>query len=95
MNHFISGALVMGYMVAGLYFLRFWNTTRDRLFAFFSLAFWVLALQRLLLAITTADIQGKNETVEGHPFLYVMRLLAFILILVAIIDKNRAVDTQT
>ena len=78
----VSGLLVMGYAVAGLFFLRFWRETRDRLFGIFAGAFWLLALQRLLLALFQ---DPDNEQV----WLYGIRLLAFVLILVAIIDKNR------
>ena len=83
MEQFVSGAITMGYLVAGLFFLRFWKTTRDSLFVFFAVAFWVLAGQRLALAVTT-------RTVEDLTFLYVVRLLAFVLILVAIVEKNRS-----
>ena len=82
LNQLVSGAIIMGYIVAGLFFLSFWKRTRDRLFAFFAVAFWVLAGQRLALALTT-------QTQEDQIFLYVVRLFAFILILVAIADKNR------
>jgi len=82
MDQFISGAITMAYLVAGLFFWRFWRTTRDRLFAFFAVAFWVLSVQRFALALTT-------QTVEDQIFLYVVRLFAFLLILVAIVDKNR------
>lgn len=82
MNQLVSGAMVMAYMVAGLFFLRFWRQTRDRLFAMFSAAFWILAVQRLSLGLTT-------ETTENVTWLYVIRLVAFLLILAAIIDKNR------
>jgi zinc transporter ZupT len=78
----VSGVLVMGYAVAGLFFLRFWRETRDRLFGIFAGAFWLLALQRLLLALFQ---DPNNEQV----WLYGIRLLAFVLILFAIIDKNR------
>ncbi|MBW3637422.1 MAG: hypothetical protein KY445_13320, partial [Armatimonadetes bacterium] len=78
----VSGAIVMGYTVVGLFFLRFWKQSRDRLFAFFALAFFILGVQRLVLALTT-------QTNEGSLMLYVIRLLAFGLILAAIIDKNR------
>jgi hypothetical protein len=80
---FISGLLVMGYAVAGLFFLRFWKLSRDRLFAFFAAAFWLLALQRGALATLESDRQ------IGSAWLYVVRLLAFLLILAAIVDKNR------
>jgi hypothetical protein len=82
MEQLISGAMTMGYIVAGLFFLRFWNRTRDRLFVLFSLAFFVLAAQRLALALTSHLVE------DDTPF-YVVRLLAYALILVAIIDKNR------
>jgi hypothetical protein len=78
----VSGLLVMGYAVAGLFFLRFWRETRDRLFGIFAGAFWLLAVQRALLALFQ---DPDNEQV----WLYGIRLLAFVLILVAIIDKNR------
>lgn len=78
----VSGLLVMGYAVAGLFFLRFWRETRDRLFGIFAGAFWLLALQRLLLAL----FQNPNDE---QVWLYGIRLLAFVLILYAIVDKNR------
>ena len=79
----VSGGIMMGYGVAGLFFLRFWRTTGDRLFLVFSAAFWLLAVQRLALAL----VEPLEEWRTG---LYVIRLLAFLLILGAIIDKNRA-----
>ena len=53
----ISGAIVMGYGVCGLFFLRFWRTTRDRLFAIFSAAFWVLGVHA---SDTRADRAGRR-----------------------------------
>lgn len=79
----VSGAIVMGYAVAGLFFLRFWRETRDRLFLIFSGAFWILGIQRLVLAFT-------RDMVEDHTALYLVRLFAFLLILAAIVDKNRS-----
>lgn len=75
---FLSGLLVAMYLVAALFFLRFWRDTADRLFAFFSGAFAILAVQRVLLVIYR-DMES----------LYVLRLLAFVLIIAAIVDKNR------
>lgn len=83
----ISGAIVMGYAVCALFFLRFWRRTRDRLFLVFSFAFWLLAVQRLALAL----IEPVEEWRTG---LYLVRFFAFLLILGAIIDKNRAVDRE-
>lgn len=79
---FISGMMVAGYLVAALFFLRFYRETRDRLFWAFSIAFAMLAAQRAALAILPPT--DRNEVL-----IYGLRLLAFILILAAILDKNR------
>jgi hypothetical protein len=83
LHYMITGALVVAYAVAGLFFLRFWRDTRDRLFACFAIAFLLLGVQRLALGIFSAS----NEDLT---ILYIIRLTAFLLILWAIIDKNRA-----
>lgn len=80
--HFLSGALTFGFAVCGLFFLRFWRRTGDRLFAAFALAFWLLGLVQALLALTEIPVEERS-------FLYLIRLLAFVLILVAIWFKNR------
>ena len=80
----VSGAMVMAYLTAGLFFLRFWRGTRDRLFAAFSAAFFLLAVQRFALTLM-ADPDAGGASL----WLYALRLLAYLLILAAIIDKNR------
>ena len=82
LDPFILGALVMASAVAGVYFLRFWRKTRDRLFAMFAASFWILGLNWLLLAF------AKHE--EPNTGFYAIRLVAFALILLAIADKNRS-----
>jgi len=57
---------------AGLFFFRFWRESRDRLFAFFGAAFWVLAISWALLA----PINPSDET---RPCVYAIRLVAFLL----------------
>jgi hypothetical protein len=79
----VSGGIVMGYLVGGLFFLRFWKSSADRLFLIFGIAFWILASQRMLLTL----LAGRPE---AHVYLYLIRLLAFVLIILAILDKNRA-----
>ena len=80
MTGFISGALVAGYCVAALFFLRFWTRSRDRLFLYFAFAFALLSLQRGLLALVASPATATA--------LYGLRLLAFLIILYAIWDKN-------
>jgi uncharacterized membrane protein len=83
MTDFTSGAIAMASWVAGLFFLRFWRRTHDRFFGFFALAFWMMGLQRLVLTLLPhAD--------EHLAAVYLLRLAGFVLILVAILDKNRA-----
>lgn len=79
---FLSGAITMGLLVAGLFFLRFWKRTRDGLFIAFALAFWLLGLNQALLTFT--DIP-----VEERSWLYLLRLAAFTVILISIWRKNR------
>lgn len=80
---FISGAVAAGFLISGLFFLRFWRKTRDSLFISFALAFWLLGLGQALVSLT--DIP-----VEERSWIYVIRLAAFLLILLAIFRKNRA-----
>lgn len=87
MAQFIDGAIMITFCVAALCLLRFWRHSRDRFFFLFSLAFWIMAINRLLLTVLTPERSVPNE---NHVLLYLVRLLAFAILLVAIIDKNRA-----
>ncbi len=79
---FLSGAITFGFLVAGLFFLRFWKRTGDGLFLAFAFAFWLLGLNQALISLT--DIP-----VEERSWLYLLRLAAFALIIVSIWRKNR------
>ncbi|HEU6449209.1 MAG TPA: DUF5985 family protein [Verrucomicrobiae bacterium] len=78
---FIRGVVAMGFLVASAFFFRFWRESRDRLFALFAVAFLLLTVNRVLLTVF-------HEDREYSPTLYLLRLLAFLIILAAIIDKN-------
>ena len=80
---FVFGMITMGYVVAGLFFAKFWHRSRDPLFAIFAVAFWLLALNQAIVA-------ALDVTREEHSWAYLLRLAAFILIIVAIIYKNAA-----
>ena len=82
MQDFIMGATAMGSWTAMLFFLRFWRESGDRLFGMFSVSFLLLGLTRLGLA-------WSHDPSEGETYLYWMRLAAYLLILAAIVDKNR------
>jgi hypothetical protein len=74
--------LAMASLVATLFFLRYWKVSRDRLFAFFAVAFAILAVNWLALAVIA-------PAVEAAHLVYFIRLVAFVLIIVGIADKNR------
>lgn len=82
MRNLLLGAIAMGAGVAGLFFFRFWRGTRDRFFLLFALAFWAEAISRVYIALTGA-------LMEETPTAYLIRVLAYGLILFAIFDKNR------
>ncbi|MDB5897055.1 MAG: putative rane protein [Ramlibacter sp.] len=82
MTELLSGAIAMGWLVAGLYFFRFWRHTRDRFFLYFALSFWLECAGRIALGL-------EGGTKEDRPVLYAFRVLAYGLILLAIWQKNR------
>ncbi len=79
LNAFLQGALVMASLSIALFFLRFWRATRDRLFALFSAAFCLLGVNWAL-----ASLGGPLA-----PHAHVFRFLAFFVIALAVLDKNR------
>lgn len=79
-NEFLSGVIFLGHATAGLFFLRFWVRTRDRLFVLFAIAFWVFALIRIAMLVFVQPDEDQS--------LYWLRLAAYLLILAAIVDKN-------
>jgi hypothetical protein len=79
---FLSGVVVAGFLVAGLFFLRFWRKSGDGLFLAFAASFWLLGLNQALLTFS-------NASAEERSWLFLLRLFAFVLILVAIGLKNR------
>lgn len=83
MHQMILGGIAVASLVAGLLFLRFWLSTRDRFFLLFAGSFWLEALNRVHMAVTAS----WND--EELPLHYVVRLASYGLILLAIWLKNR------
>ena len=79
---FLSGATAMGFLVAGVFFLRFWRETADRLFAIFACAMWVLAASSAVVVLV-------RPAGDARHYVYLVRLVGFALIIAAVIDKNR------
>lgn len=81
--NFLAGAVAFGFAVCSLLFLSFWRRTHEQLFLAFALAFALLGLGQTILAL--ADIPT-----EERGSIYLIRLVAFVLILGAIFRKNRS-----
>jgi hypothetical protein len=85
LGDFLMGAITLGWFVAALFFVRFWRETRDRLFLIFAISFVILALTRIVMVIL-------NPEGDEHNHIYWLRLAAYCLILIAIVDKNVRAD---
>jgi hypothetical protein len=78
---FVMGANTLGFVLAGLFFLRFWRRTHDYLFAAFAVAFFLLALNQALVALSGIPREDQSA-------IYLLRLAGFSLLIAAIIGKN-------
>jgi len=79
---FLLGVIATASLTAGAFFLKFWRKARDFLFLAFGTAFLIEGINR----ITVLFLERPNE---GHPLIYLVRFMAFLLILAAIVNKNR------
>ena len=78
----VGGAIIMGYAVAALFFLKFWRRTQDGLFLIFAIAFVLLAATPLL--VMSLDVPREEQS----PF-FLLRLAAFALIILAVAARSR------
>lgn len=81
-NAILTGAVIMVSLTISLFFLRFWRSTRDKFFLYFAISFALEAVNRIVLNLTVT----QNEDM---PVFYLIRLLAYALILFAILEKNK------
>lgn len=79
---FLGGMVTLGFVIAALFFLRFWARTHDGLFLAFAVAFFLLGLSQALVSLTNMPIEERSP-------LYLLRLAAFSLIIFSIWRKNR------
>lgn len=81
MDIFLCGMLTACSWVAAAVFLRYWRQTQDRFFLFFVFAFVVFGFSRVPRAFLDPE-----SPLAIYPF--TVRLLGYVSILVAIVDKN-------
>lgn len=78
---FLSGMITTAFLIAALFFARFWSRSRDLLFLAFAAAFCLLSLNQALLTLSGVPS-------EEQSWIYLLRLAAFIVIALAILHKN-------
>jgi hypothetical protein len=82
-NGFLLGVIVSASLTAAAFFFKFWLQTRDMLFLGFGAAFLIEGLNRVSFLFLAAPN-------EGAPLVYSVRLFSYLLILAAIVNKNRS-----
>jgi uncharacterized membrane protein HdeD (DUF308 family) len=87
-NLILIGAIAIASLIAGVFFLRFWRDTKDSFFLFFAASFVLEAINRAALGLS-------SDPNEGSPLFYFVRLISFVLIVIAIVQKNRAKKTAS
>jgi len=80
---FLLGVIVTASLAVSAFFLKFWRQTRDKLFLGFSAAFAIEGVNRIAFLLV-------DHPDEGNPAIYTVRLFSYLLILAAIVNKNRA-----
>jgi len=84
---FLLGVIVTASLTAAGFFWRFYRQTRDNLFLAFAAAFAIEGINRMAFLVL-------DNPSEGSPIIYMVRLVAFLFILGAIVAKNRGTPTR-
>ncbi len=87
MYNFLNGMTVALCAVAAVLFLKFWSSSHDRLFIYFAAAFCVLSLERTTLIIVQQYVVNSSDY---DIYIYLVRLMAYLLLIIGIIEKNRS-----
>ena len=81
MAAFTAGALTLGWLAIGVFFLKFWRRTGDGLFLAFAVAFALLATNQAVPVLFGVPSENRG-------YIYLLRLAAFLLIILAVLRKN-------
>jgi len=90
---FLSGVTMATFLAAGIFFIRFWRTSRDRFFLLFAISCWLIAFERVVALFINSTLEPLwTNSSESLFWVYLVRLFAFISIAIAIYEKNRRND---
>jgi hypothetical protein len=87
LTHALLGAVLMGDVIAALFFVRFWKLTDDRFFLFFAASFIAIAVSRVV-------VDEYIPPIGYEPFGYMIRILSYLFIIAGILYKNTSVRTS-
>lgn len=85
---FFAGMFVSAFAASGLFFLKFWKISRDPFFLHFVIFCWIMCLERVTAVVLEITQQSLSANSETLIWVYLIRLLAFAVILSAILKKN-------
>jgi len=85
--NFLNGSTAMACFVAGLFFIRFWRESGDRLFFCLTAAFWIFAINYAALGVLP-------EADERRTYVFALRLVGFVAILIGILLKDRELSAH-
>jgi hypothetical protein len=92
---FLSGVTMATFVAAGFFFWKFYRASGDRFFFHFAIACWLIGSERVVGAFVQETLQSVRASLDGiGTYLYIIRLIAFALILMAVIRKNRTKSTR-
>lgn len=86
---FFAGFAACAFFASAIFFLKFWRASSDKFFLYFSSACGLLALERVLLLFLLSDSHNHSHTPEAQIWVYLVRMAAFLVIIWAIIQRNR------
>jgi hypothetical protein len=87
---FLSGIYMISFAASSLFFLKFYKSTGERLFKYFSFACFMLAVERIALFFIENPFPSIPTPVsESESWVYFFRLIGFLVIVYAIVEKNR------
>lgn len=84
-EYFLLGVIATSSITASMFFFKFWKRTRDALFLCFGISFLIEGVNRLAILKTA-------HPNEASPWIYVVRLAAYLIILAGILRKNFGQD---